>query len=54
MAVVTVCLGGSALIDPVTVTLALASAVLLVRFNLNSTWLIAAGALVGLAAGDVR
>jgi chromate transporter len=54
MAVVTVRLGGSALIDPVTVTLALASAVLLVRFNLNSTWLIAAGALVGLAAGDVR
>jgi chromate transporter len=37
-------------IDPVTVALAIAAAVALIRFRVNSTWLIVAGALVGLLA----
>lgn len=48
MAAVTVELGRSALIDPLTIGLALASAVLLIRFKLNATWLILGGAVVGL------
>ena len=47
MAVVTLQLGRAALVDLTAVVLAAASAVLLVRFKLNSTWLIAGGALVG-------
>ena len=50
MAVVTVRLGGSALVDPITTILAAACALLLVRFKVNSTWLIAGGALIGVAA----
>jgi len=48
MAVVTLQLGRAALVDWLSVLLACASAVLLLRFKLNSTWLIAAGALVGM------
>jgi chromate transporter len=48
MLVVTVELGRSALLDWVTITLALASAVLLIRFKVNSAWLVLGGALIGL------
>jgi chromate transporter len=45
---VTLQLARTALVDPLTITLALASLALLLRFKTNSTWLIAGGALVGL------
>ncbi|KAB2861972.1 MAG: chromate transporter, partial [Anaerolineae bacterium] len=48
MAAVTFELGRDALVDWVTVVLAITSAVLLIRFRVNSTWLIVGGALVGL------
>lgn len=41
-------LGRSALVDPLTISIALISALLLFRFQLNSTWLILAGAAAGL------
>jgi chromate transporter len=47
MAAVTWQLGRSSLIDPLTILVAIISLVLLLRFKLNSTWLIAAGALTG-------
>jgi chromate transporter len=47
MAAVTVDLGRDALRDPLTVALALVSALLLLRFRVNSVWLILAGALLG-------
>jgi len=47
MAVVTWRLGAVALVDWPTVSLAVISAVLLFRFKLNSAWLVAIGALVG-------
>jgi chromate transporter len=47
MAVVTVQIGQVALVDVPTVGLALASALLLVRWRINSTWLVLGGALVG-------
>lgn len=47
MAAVTVQLGRAALVDPVTVLLAAVSAVALVRYRVNATWLVAAGAAVG-------
>lgn len=49
MAVVTAQLARAALVDVRTVALGLLSAVLLVRFKLNSTWLVLGGALAGLA-----
>jgi len=45
---VTLQLASTALIDPLTIVMALASLALLLRFRTNSTWLIAGGALVGL------
>ena len=48
MAAVTVDLARAALVDWVTVVVALAAAVLLIRFRVNSTWLIIGGAVVGL------
>lgn len=48
MGVVTWQLGRAALVDAWTVGLALLSAVLLLRFRLNSAWLVLGGALVGL------
>jgi len=48
MAAVTWQLGRAALVDPLTVTLALVSALLLVRFEVNSTWLVLGGAAVGI------
>jgi chromate transporter len=48
MAVVTVQLGRAALVDWLTIALAVVSAALLFRFRLNATWLILGGAAVGL------
>jgi chromate transporter len=48
MAAVTVQIGRASLVDPLTVLIALVSLVLLLRFKINSTWLIAGGALIGL------
>jgi chromate transporter len=48
MAVVTWRLGRAALVDPTTIALALASGVLLIRYRLNSVWLVLAGGLIGL------
>lgn len=47
MVVVTVQLGRTALIDAPTLMIGLVSALLLLRFKLNATWLIAAGAAAG-------
>ncbi len=47
MAAVTVVLGRAALVDPFTVALAFLAAVLLIRFRVNSAWLIVAGAALG-------
>jgi chromate transporter len=49
MAAVTWLLGRDAIIDPVTAGIALAAALLLIRFRVNSAWLVLAGAIVGLA-----
>jgi chromate transporter len=54
MAVVALQLCRAALVDLITVLLAVASGVLLVRFKLNSTWLIVGGALVGVASQSFR
>ncbi len=54
MAVVSVQLGRSALVDWITVLLAAASALLLLRFKVNSAWLIAGGALTGVAVQGLR
>jgi chromate transporter len=51
MAVVTWQLGRAALVDLTTVALAVASAIVLWRFRLNSAWLVLGGAVVGLVAG---
>jgi len=48
MAAVTLELGMSAIRDGVTAALAMTSAVLLIRYRVNSTWLILGGGLVGL------
>jgi chromate transporter len=45
---VTLQLGMTAIVDPLTILIALACLVLLLRFKPNSTWLIAGGALIGL------
>lgn len=49
MAGVTVDLAREALIDPLTVALALISGVLVIRYKVNTTWLILGGAAIGLA-----
>ena len=49
MVVVTIQLGRAALVDWLTVLLMFTSAFLLLRWKLNSLWLVAGGALVGLA-----
>jgi chromate transporter len=54
MAVVTVQLGRAALVDVATVLLALAAAVALIRFKVNTTWLVAGGALLGAVVKAVR
>jgi chromate transporter len=44
---VTIQLGFTAILDPLTILIALVSLFLLLRFKVNSTWLIAGGALIG-------
>jgi chromate transporter len=48
MAGVTFQLATTAVIDPLTILIVLACLFLLLRFKINSTWLIAGGALIGL------
>jgi len=43
-------LGVTSIIDPLTILLALAAAVLLIRFRLNSAWLVIGGGVIGLLA----
>jgi chromate transporter len=54
MAAVSYELGRSAIVDWVTICLAIASAVLLLRFRINSAWLVLGGAVLGIAARLVR
>lgn len=51
MAAVTLQLGRAAVVDWLTAVLGLAAAVLLIRFRVNSAWLVMAGAAVGIAYG---
>jgi chromate transporter len=53
MAAVLIQLGRSSLIDPLTILIGLISAILLIRFRINSTWLISAGGIIGLASALV-
>jgi chromate transporter len=48
MAAVTWELGRASLVDPLTTIVAFAALALLLRYKINSTWLIAGGALIGL------
>lgn len=52
MAAVTLELGQAALVDWLTVALAAVAAVLLIRYRINSAWLVVAGALIGLLARE--
>jgi chromate transporter len=54
MAAVTLQLGASSLTDVYTVLIASLSTVLLLRYRLNSTWLIAGGGLAGLLLSLLR
>jgi chromate transporter len=51
---VTVGLGRVSLIDPLTIALAILSLSVLLRFKINSTWLVLGGALIGLLAFSLR
>ncbi|KYC36631.1 chromate transporter [Scytonema hofmannii PCC 7110] len=50
MAVVTYTLGRAALVDLLTIVLAVLSAIVVFRFKVNSAWLVLAGGIVGLVA----
>jgi chromate transporter len=50
MAAVSYQLGRAAIVDWVTIGLTIASAVLLLRFRINSAWLVLGGAILGVAA----
>jgi chromate transporter len=50
MAVVGVQLARAALVDPLAIAVAVVSGVALLRFRVNTTWLVAGGALVGALA----
>jgi chromate transporter len=54
MGVVTWQLGRAAVVDVPTALLALGAAVLLLRYRVNSTWLVLFGALAGIASGFLR
>jgi chromate transporter len=43
-------LGRDAIVDPLTAILAILAAVLLIRFRINSAWLVLAGGAVGIVA----
>jgi chromate transporter len=47
-------LGRDAIVDPLTATLAIIAAVLLIRFRVNSAWLVLGGGIVGLLAQMTR
>ena len=51
---VTVGLGRVSLIDPLTIAIAVLSLLILLRFKINSTWLVLGGALLGLFAFSLR
>ena len=53
MAVVTVQLARAVLVDVPTVLIAVVGAVVLIRFKVNTTWLVVGGALLGLAVKAV-
>ena len=50
MAVVTLQLSQAALVDWITVALVIVSAIMLIRYRLNSVWLVLGGAIIGLLA----
>ena len=54
MTAVTWGLGRASLTDPLTIVVALVSFVLLFRYKINTTWLIAGGAVIGLLNAAVR
>jgi len=54
MAVVSYQLARASLVDAITVSLAIASAILLLRFRTNSAWLVLGGAVAGMAAKYFR
>jgi chromate transporter len=54
MAVVTVLLGRSTLVDGVTILIAVASTVLLLRSKVSSTWLVLSGAVIGSVVHELR
>lgn len=54
MAAVTAQLGQAALIDALTIALLVAAGVLLIRFKINSAWLVLAGGVIGLLAASLR
>jgi chromate transporter len=54
MAAVTWLLGREAIIDPLTATIAIGAALLLIRFRVNSAWLVLVGAIIGIAVNQLR
>jgi len=54
MAAVSYQLGRAAIVDWLTIGLTISSAILLLRFRINSAWLVLGGALVGIVAQAVR
>lgn len=54
MAAVAWQLGTSSIVDPLTAALAVTAAILLIRFRVNSAWLVLGGGAVGLVATAVR
>ena len=54
MSVVTWMLARSAVVDVTTALVAIVSAVLLFRYRVNATWLVAGGAIVGVVSAAIR
>jgi chromate transporter len=54
MVAVTWQLGQASIVDVLTAGLAIVAAVLLIRFRLNSAWLVVGGGVIGLLAGSLR
>ena len=53
MAVVTAQLGQSSLVDPLTITVAITALFLLVKYKINSFWLVLGGMAIGIGASFV-